>query len=295
MDEYRKERAPEGYYLATPRPTEEELDKFYSDAYFKEGVTTTYQIEYSDLEMKQKYLRAEASVEFIKHNLSGQNPVVMLEIGCGEGFILDAADKAGWQVNGVDFQLGPIEKFNPNMSKYFTRAHPSVYLQEKIRGDNKFDVIILQNVLEHVLHPKELLMDVRGILSEKGCVFIQVPNDYSRIQQIALDEKRIDREFWFCPPQHLNYFNAESFETFIEKAEFEFVDVFSDFPIELYLWGGENNYVTDPSLGKRAHNARVQLDLAIAENGMEAYIQFYRSAYKVGVGRNLIGLVKPKA
>ena len=178
------------------------------------------------------------------------------------------------------------------MSKCFTRAHPSVYLQEQLKNDKKYDVIILQNVLEHVLHPKRLLTDVKGILSESGCVFIQVPNDYSRIQQIALDKRIIDREFWFCPPQHLNYFNAESFETFVAQAGYSLVDVFSDFPIELYLWGGEKNYITDPSLGKRAHNARVQLDLAIAENGMEAYIQFYRSAYKVGVGRNLIGLVR---
>jgi len=38
-----------------------------------------------------------------------------------------------------------------------------------------FDTLIMDNVLEHILHPKELLLDVNRVLKEKGRVIIGVP------------------------------------------------------------------------------------------------------------------------
>ena len=50
----------------------------------------------------------------------------------------------------------------------------------------------------------------------------------------------------------------------------------------------------DPSLGPLAHNARVTLDLMIADAGMEAYLDFFRALYKVGMGRSLIVLLRAR-
>jgi 2-polyprenyl-3-methyl-5-hydroxy-6-metoxy-1,4-benzoquinol methylase len=290
---YKNEQNPDGSYRAEPRPSKEELDQFYSETYFNDGVTDTYQVEYSDAELQQKRLRAEASIELIRQNTSDTNKKAsFIEIGCGEGFLLSAAVKAGWDSMGVDYQEHPVKKFNPEVIDNFKAVDPGAYLDSLIKSGGQFNVVVLQNVLEHVLNPDQLLIQVRQILANGGYMLVQVPNDYSPLQSLAMQEKKIDREYWFLPPQHLNYYNIETFRQFVGTCGFEIVDAFTDFPIEMYLWGGHENYTQNAQLGPLAHHARVSLDLFLSHAGMEPYLNFYRAAFQVGLGRNIIALLK---
>jgi SAM-dependent methyltransferase len=162
-----------------------------------------------------------------------------------------------------------------------------------IENEKKFDLVILQNALEHAPNPEELLSNLNKIISDRGCMFLQVPNDYSPMQMLAMNQKRIDREHWFAPPQHLSFFNMETLRSLLDDMGFEVLDFFADFPIEIFLWGGEKNYTQDKSLGRYAHQARISLDLLFSETGMENYIDFYRAACRVGFCRNMIVLARP--
>lgn len=198
----------------------------------------------------------------------GADAKTSLEIGCGEGFLLSEATQKGWICRGVDFQRAPVEKFNPEAVAYFEEANATDYLEQAIAGEDRFDIVVLQNVLEHILEPKELLHGIRRAMTADGTVLIQVPNDYIRIQTCAVKEDRADSEYWFLPPQHLNDFNTETLAAFCDECGFDIVDSFSDFPIEWYLWGSKKNYAQDRSVGPLAHQARVRLDLMMAESGM---------------------------
>ena len=55
---YKIEKTKEGYFEAIPRPTQQELDNFYKNLYFGEGVTDTYPDNYTNDEIAQKKLRA---------------------------------------------------------------------------------------------------------------------------------------------------------------------------------------------------------------------------------------------
>jgi hypothetical protein len=129
-------------------------------------------------------------------------------------------------------------------------------------------------------------------IDDTGCILVQVPNDFSDLQGLAKQRGRIEHDYWFCPPQHLSYFNESSLRNFISSAGGQIVDGISDFPIELYLWGSRTNYATDKDMGKFAHGARVELDLFISRSGIERYLEFYRSCFKVGLGRNLCAVVR---
>ena len=281
-----------GYLQAMPRPQQQELDIFYRELYYGEGVTDTYHVSYSDDELKQKRLRADCVVELLAQNFGQKETVDFLEVGCGEGFVLSSAVAKGWNVSGVDYQSAPVLAFNPAMAPRIAAIDPNVYLNDLIESGVKKDVLVLQNVLEHVLHPEELLRKLQQLLADDGCLLVQVPNDFSDCQALANQQGRINRDYWFLPPQHLNYFNEKNLPEVARSCGFEFVDGISDFPIEMYLWGAADNYVTDKTKGSYAHQARVQLDLFFSRNGLDKYLQFYRAAFQIGVGRNICAVLK---
>ena len=98
----------------------------------------------------------------------------------------------------------------------------------------------------------------------------------------------IDREFWFVPPHHLQYFNTDNLVPYMEKNGFEVVDAFSDFPVDLYLLHAESNYIMKPASGRDANRARMQHDLMIVQKyGLDRYLDYYRAMFKVGLGRDI--------
>ena len=284
------QRTKFGYLEAIPRPTQDELDEFYQNQYFAEGVNAIYHDSYPEIELAYRRRRAKALNDVASRSLGTRDPVRFLEIGAGEGFLLKDAVTRGWNALGVDFQQAPIERCNPDVVGHFLARNPQHYIESVTE---KFDVIALQNVLEHVLDPVGLMERIRTNLNQDGVAVVQVPNDDTALQCAALDCGRISQRHWFLPPQHLNYFNTETIALFAKALGYEVADMFADFPIELYLWGNNSNYVQDKSLGPLAHQARLTLDALLAARGEDHYLDFYRGLANTGMGRNLIVILRP--
>ena len=167
-------------------------------------------------------------------------------------------------------------------------------LEKYRKAGKKFDVCVIQNVLEHVLEPRTLLFNLRDLLTENGIIVIKVPNDFSRIQRRAYDLGIIKEKFWVVPPEHLNYFNTENIRTFLENLDFKVLDTFASFPIDFFLFHKGSNYEIDEKNGKDAHKARLELDLIMAESGIENYHRLCQSMISCNVGRSLTILIEKK-
>ena len=133
-----------------------------------------------------------------------------LEVGCGEGWLLSAARRAGWQVRGLDFSADGLARFHPELESAVTFGDAFENLDQLIEAGAAFEVVALEHVLEHVLDPAALLARLPRLLTPGGVVAITVPNDFSPLQLAARADGAIDRDFWVAPPQHLNYFEAQS-------------------------------------------------------------------------------------
>lgn len=282
-----------GYIKSMPRPTQKYLDNFYNKLYFKDGVTVTYTNKYDKKERFFKKFRAELTINFLLENQKKtKKKINFLEIGSGQGFLLNAALKTKWKIKGVDYQSDPIKKLNKKILPFFIEQDPSKFINNSIKNKNRFDIIVIQNVLEHVINPEKLISNLSKLLCKNGHLLVQVPIDYSPLQELAIKEKKVDKEYWFSPPQHLNYFNTKNLCKFFEKTNLNIIDAISDFPIEMYLWGNKKNYVKDKSLGPYAHQARIAMELLISKNSFKDIINFYRSLYKIGFGRNQTVIAK---
>ena len=62
--------------------------------------------------------------------------------------------------------------------------------------DDKYDVVLLSAILEHLYNPVEILLKVRGALLRGGLVFIDVPNESSLSMHVGNAYMKLRRRPW---------------------------------------------------------------------------------------------------
>jgi len=281
----------DGWRSVEPRPSAEALKAFYSQAYFQDS-HGTYAPAYSEVELRHRALLAD----LLLHALAEVRGVGgrLLEIGCGEGWFLKAALAAGYEARGLEFSDYGLRRFNPELAGRVAFGDAFEALDRLIDEKSAVEVCVMEHVLEHVLDPEALLARLPAILAPGGVVAITVPNDFSAVQREAQALGHIDQAFWVAPPQHLNYFNADSLPRLMSRMGFEVVGGYASFPIDWFLFHPGSNYVREPEAGKAAHQARMALDLVMAERGMAAFHQLAKAYLACGVGRSLTLIARPK-
>jgi 2-polyprenyl-3-methyl-5-hydroxy-6-metoxy-1,4-benzoquinol methylase len=273
------------YYNATPTPSKNYLNNFYTNIYFKKETTATYSKKYSKKELINKIERANFIIEFLLNKVKKKK---FLDLGSGEGFLLRAAYNKNFKVLGVDYDDYAIKNFNKEIIKFFIKSNPDDFIQNSILKKEKFNIVALQNVLEHVPNPSSLILNIRKILFKKSYLLVQVPNDFKDLHFLLKIKKYINKYWFFNPPQHLNYFNFNNIQYFFKMHGFKLIDAISDFPIELFL-AFKDNYVNKPKLmSKASHNARLLFDNYILSQGFKKSYNFFKSCNDVGIGRSMI-------
>jgi len=280
----------EGWRRVTPTPSADELKAFYAAEYYQSSHGTYAQV-YSETEISHRNLLAKLMLAAIAEARGERTGGKLLEIGCGEGWFLSAADAAGYGVQGLDFSHAGLAKFHPQFLDRARFGDAFEILDGLIEAGAQAEVC----VMEHVVDPQALLQRLPRLLSPGGVLAITVPNDFSAIQLAARALGAIDRDFWLAPPQHLNYFNAHNLAPFLARMGFEVKLGFASFPIDWFLMHPGSNYVADQSAGKPAHRARMAIDLILAEQGMDAYLGLAKALYACGAGRSLTVIASAKA
>jgi SAM-dependent methyltransferase len=282
----------DGWRSIESSPSADELKAFYSGAYFQES-HGTYAQAYSEVELKHRALLAELMLHALGEARGGAAGGTLLEIGCGEGWFLKAALAAGYDARGLEFSDYGLKRFNPDLAERVDFGDAFEALDRLIAARSQMDVCVMEHVLEHVADPQALLARLPAILAPGGVVAITVPNDFSAVQLRAKALGHIDREFWVAPPQHLNYFNSDTLPRLLDRMGFEVVGAHASFPIDWFLFHPGSNYVREPDAGKAVHEARMALDLTLAENGMAAFHGLAQALAACGTGRSLTVIARP--
>jgi SAM-dependent methyltransferase len=181
---------------------------------------------------------------------------------------------------------------NPDLSEFVSVGDVYEILDMLDSESRRFDIVNLDHVLEHVVDPIGLLQRLRSVVRPEGLLLVDVPNDGTQFHEQLFADGAIGRRWWVSPPEHLSYFNVESFQDLVIETGWELVDLFADFPIDWYLANAHSNYVDDASLGHQAHKARMRLARHIGAQGPMCELNFYRALAGVGLGRSMTGVLK---
>lgn len=125
-------------------------------------------------QIKQDFFNDLVQYRYIKHIENYKNKKV-LEIGCNKGYLLKTLQENGFNnLYGIDLSQSDLDIAQKRTSLN-TLKKEDLFIELK---ENKFDVIISKDVMEHVIKEKqeEFVKSVYQALNEGGVAIIQVPN-----------------------------------------------------------------------------------------------------------------------
>lgn len=284
-----------GFWEIRKKPTDAFLQKFYAEKYFQEA-SGGYASSYSSEEIRYFCNKIDQKYRIIQEIATWSGPPTercMLDIGCGEGWTLAFFRQIGWQIRGLDYGSFGCEKHNPHCQDAVQVGNIYESLSTLVQERERFHCIWLDNVLEHVREPATLVETCRALVHEGGVLVIEVPNDFSAIQEYLLTHGSISHPFWVTPPAHLNYFNREGLETLCAEKGWRVRRVLGDYPIDLDLLNPNSNYIEKPEVGKASHQARVAAENLLHALSPEKTNALYEQLAALGLGRQIIGFFSP--
>jgi SAM-dependent methyltransferase len=284
--------AAEGVRQCDPMPSQEDLDAFYAQKYFQANDIYAPDYEPREIEFFRDSVRRKLA---LLHATTGTDisSARALEVGVGEGWTLQVLHESGMQVLGVDYSDWACLRHNPGVRDRLIVGKPEDVLRSLAKEGERFDLVWLDNVLEHTPDPAGLLGVLRELSAEGARLVVEVPNDYSNLQLHLLENGMVNRPFWEAVPEHLSYFRHDNFGAFCARQGWRQLRLMSDFPIDLYLLNEASNYINNADVGKAAHRARLSFEEAFRDTPADAMLAFLEAAAAIGLGRNLIGVFEP--
>ena len=147
----------------------------------------------------------------------------ILDVGCGCGFFLDAANQRGWETYGIE----PSQyASNYAQQKLGLRVVDKPLLEANFENDY-FDLITMWNVLERLRHPRQAFSHILKMLKRDGLLVFNFSNVESYIVKLQGKHWRI-----FSPPGMLTYFSSKTIGLLLKSCNFELVEEITALPRE---------------------------------------------------------------
>ena len=151
----------------------------------------------------------------------------ILEIGCGNGFFLEEAQRQGYEVYGVEPGKKSVDKAKPDIKKNII---VNIFKSDQFQKDF-FDVICCFQTFDHVPNPNDLLKECYKIL-KKGGLMLFLNHDAGALTNRLMGEKSpiIDIE-------HTYIYDKNTMRKIFEKHRFKILEIKSAFNIHhLSYW-----------------------------------------------------------
>lgn len=201
-----------GHIATLPRFCESDLPRLYSTYYPRKGIRAE---NVADEVLKVKSVFAQLVRWWNGTNNQGQYSVrageTMLDVGCGSGASLLEAKLLGAIPFGIetDFNVQPIAKAL-GLTIHFGN------LKDRPFPGQVFELIVLNQVIEHLPDPDWALQTLNEMLAPNGRMVLAFPNT-SSLWRSLFGMRWIN---WHVP-YHLHHFNHKSFVHMVKRCGFE--------------------------------------------------------------------------
>src|SRR6266542_757629 len=170
-------------------------------------------------------LRYRAHIDLSRKNsshsqlilLSGLNKKV-LEVGPATGYITEAIRQRGCRVTCIERDPAAAEVAAEFCERMIVGNVEEINFREAF-GQDKFDVIMFGDVLEHLVEPKVVLEKVKELIAPEGRVLASVPNVAHGSVRLALlrGEFRYS-DLGLLDKTHLRFFTRQTLDELFREA-----------------------------------------------------------------------------
>jgi 2-polyprenyl-3-methyl-5-hydroxy-6-metoxy-1,4-benzoquinol methylase len=210
-----------GLVYADPRAPHAKILARYSRDYFWQEYLPSLGVVDGRFDLAQFDRRHQAMLDLIGARARGRR---LLEVGCGAGFFLKAAQRAGWQVEGIELS-DEASRFAVERLQLPIRRERA---EEAPVEPGSFDAAAMFDVIEHLFDPASVLAAIARALSPGGTLAISTPN-FDSLSRVLLGPD------WavLSPLEHVYYFTEASLTRMLTAAGFPNVE----FIRQHTMWG----------------------------------------------------------
>jgi SAM-dependent methyltransferase len=143
----------------------------------------------------------------------------VLEVGSAWGWFLEAAAERGAVVQGIE-----PEKANADLARTKGLSVESGFFPNDLMDRGPFDIIVFNDVFEHIPSPSKIIQDVEALLKPNGLAVFNYPSSKGMLFRIAnlLSSAGLPgplARLWQVglPSPHISYFSANNLNGLVQR------------------------------------------------------------------------------
>ncbi len=212
-----------GLVYANPRAPKDLILSRYSREYFWNEYLPSQGVVDGQFDLNYFDVRNRAILEMIGARTRGRR---LLDVGIGAGFLLKAAERFGWQVQGIELSEEAV-RFATERLGLSIRCEQA---ESALIEPGSFDAAILSDVIEHLFDPGAVLTAIARALVPGGTLVVTTPNFDSASRHLLGGDWAV-----LSPTEHLYYFTEETLTRLLHASGFTNVE----FERGYVMWGEE--------------------------------------------------------
>jgi 2-polyprenyl-3-methyl-5-hydroxy-6-metoxy-1,4-benzoquinol methylase len=151
----------------------------------------------------QNRARQQALLQRLSSYTAGRK---LLDVGCGDGQLLQTAGEAGWEAVGIDLSDAAValcrrRGLDASNTDFFDRSLDA----------RRFDVIVMSELIEHVPAPQRFLSRAESLLEPGGVLYLTTPNFGSLARRMLAERWSV------MHPEHIGYFEPSTLRDMVRK------------------------------------------------------------------------------
>lgn len=209
-----------GLAYVSPRPPQRSIGNFYpKEGYWGHDLTKKVTPN------NWKNERTQAYGFLYNRILTLKTKGAIFDLGAGTGMFLTRFKELGWDTEGIELSKDAVVFAQ---KAYGIRLKCGDFLDFPF-SSHRFDVVTLNNALEHLYDPKKTLQKVHNVLKDDGIVVVTVPN----IKSLGA---MIFGKHWYAlqPPRHLYQFSPSTLSAMLSSLGFKTIEIQHNYRIHNY-------------------------------------------------------------
>ncbi len=212
------ERCPScGLVYENPRFTGEELREFYSaESYYHAGDSSDEPSGYTDYFAQCSPAIVGEYLNILQGAIAREGRHRFLDIGCGPGGLVEAAQLHGWTARGLELSRWAVSQGRGRGLDIIEGTLESAQV-----SDNAFDIVSLFDVLEHLPDPREYVAEIYRILAPGGVAVVETPNVNGLFARLLYRQ----RSDLIKPRAHICLYSPETSERLFKTQPFASLEI----------------------------------------------------------------------